>query len=268
MNAALAQRQEEPPQLLQSDRDGVRELTLNRPQSRNALSDSLIADLRAALEDARGDPQVRAVILGAAGPVFCAGHDLREMREKSGLEDFRALFRACAELMTAIVRLPKPVLAEVRGMATAAGCQLAASCDIVHAAEDARFAVPGVRIGLFCSTPMVALSRKVGNGPAMEMLLTGNPISAARAREIGLVSAVFPDSELSAKTRETAEAIAQKSPLALAMGKEAFYRQAEMPLDDAYEFAAEVMAKNMTARDAREGVDAFLEKRRPVWRGE
>ena len=268
MNAALAQRQEESPQLLRSDLNGVCTLTLNRPESRNALCDSLIAELHSTLNDVAADPVVRAVVINAAGPVFCAGHDLREMSGKSGLEDFRKLFRQCAAMMTAVVRLPKPVVAEVRGMATAAGCQLAASCDIVFASDNARFATPGVHIGLFCSTPMVALSRKVGNGAAMEMLLTGNPVDAGRAREIGLVNAVLPDSELSGKVREVAESIAAKSPLALAVGKEAFYRQAEMPLDDAYEYAAEVMAKNMTARDAREGVSAFLDKREPVWRGE
>ena len=267
MNAALARLQEEP-QLLQDDLNGVRTLTLNRPRSRNALSDSLIADLRAALDDIRDDPQVRAVVVAGAGPVFCAGHDLREMSGKSGLEDFRKLFRACADMMTAVVRLPKPVVAEVRGVATAAGCQLAASCDLVYAADNAMFATPGVRIGLFCSTPMVALSRKVGNGPAMEMLLTGDPVPAVRAREIGLVNGVFPEANLSEGVRAVAEGVAQKSPLTLRIGKEAFYRQAEMGLDDAYEFAAEAMAENMTARDAQEGVDAFLNKREPVWRGE
>ena len=268
MTAALAERREESPQLLRSDLNGVCTLTLNRPESRNALRDSLIAEVHAAMREIANDPGVRAVILAAAGPVFCAGHDLREMREKNGLDDFRQLFRECAEMMTAIVRLPKPVIAEVRGMATAAGCQLAASCDIVYAGESARFATPGVHIGLFCSTPMVALSRKVSNGAAMEMLLTGAPVSAVRAKEIGLATDVFPDDVLSEKTRATAEAIAAKSPLTLALGKEAFYRQAEMPLDDAYEFTAEIMAKNMTARDAQEGVDAFLNKRQPVWRGE
>lgn len=266
--SAAAQLQEESPQLLQDDANGVRTLTLNRPASRNALSDSLIADLHDALNAAAADVAVRVVVLAAAGPVFCAGHDLREMRQKSGLEDFRKLFRACADMMTAVVRLPKPVIAEVRGMATAAGCQLACSCDIVLASESARFATPGVHIGLFCSTPMVALSRKVGNGAAMEMLLTGNPVDAVRAREVGIANAVCSESELTEKTRELAEAIAAKSPLTLAIGKEAFYRQAEMPLEQAYEFAAEAMAKNMIARDAREGVDAFLGKRKPVWTGE
>ena len=255
-------------QLLRTDSDGVSVLTLNRPQSRNALCDSLIADLRAAVEDIGRDDSVRVVVLNASGPVFCAGHDLREMRTKSGLDDFRKLFRECAEMMTAIVRLPKPVVAEVRGMATAAGCQLAASCDLVYAGESAKFATPGVRIGLFCSTPMVALSRKVGNAAAMEMLLTGDPVDANRACQIGLANAVHPDDELSERVREVAEGVAAKSPLTVAIGKEAFYRQSEMSLDAAYEYAAEVMAKNMTARDAQEGVDAFLQKRPPVWRGE
>ena len=269
MTAALAERREEsPPQLTRSDLNGVCTLTLNRPESRNALCDSLIADIHSATRDIANDPGVRVVVLAAAGTVFCAGHDLREMRAKSGLDDFRKLFRECAEMMTAIVRLPKPVIAEVRGMATAAGCQLAASCDIVYASENARFATPGVHIGLFCSTPMVALSRKVANGAAMEMLLTGNPVGAVRAKEIGLATDVFPDDVLSEKVRATAEAIAAKSPLTLSLGKEAFYRQGEMPLDDAYAFTAEIMAKNMLARDAQEGVDAFLNKRQPVWRGE
>lgn len=242
-------------------------LTLNRPQARNALSIALMAALDAALVQIGQEPAIRAVVLAGSGPAFCAGHDLREIRANPGAEAYAALFAQCSALMQRIVRLPKPVIARVHGVATAAGCQLVASCDLAVAADTARFATPGVNIGLFCSTPMVALSRNVARKQAMEMLLTGELIPAARAREIGLINRVVPQAALDAATTELAETIAAKSPLTLAIGKEAFYRQAEMPLDEAYRYASDVMTRNMLARDAGEGIDAFLQKRPPVWTG-
>jgi enoyl-CoA hydratase/carnithine racemase len=253
--------------LLSRRQDGVASLTLNRPGARNALSVGLMAALDAALVEAADDPAVHVVVIGGAGPAFCAGHDLREMRENSGREATLALFTQCSELMLRIVRLPKPVIARVQGMATAAGCQLVASCDLAVASEDARFATPGVDLGLFCSTPMVALSRAVGRKAALEMLLTGEAVDAARARELGLVNRVVPAAELDAATAALAGQIASKSPLVLAIGKEAFYRQDEMELAAAYRYAAEVMTRNMQVRDAAEGIDAFLAKRTPHWTG-
>jgi enoyl-CoA hydratase/carnithine racemase len=255
------------PVLLTRQQDGVAWLTLNRPVARNALSVALMTALDAALVAAAADPAVHVVVIAGAGPAFCAGHDLREMRETPGRAANEALFTQCADLMLRIVRLGKPVIARVHGIATAAGCQLVATCDLAVAAEDARFATPGVNIGLFCSTPMVALSRAVGRKPAMEMLLTGDLIDAARARELGLVNRVVPAADLDAATAALAGQIAAKSPLVLAIGKEAFYRQAEMELDAAYRYAAEVMTRNMLARDAAEGIDAFLGKRAPQWTG-
>jgi len=255
----------EHPVLLRHDEGGVAWLTLNRPAARNALSAALMAALDHALASIAADPGVRVVVIGATGPAFCAGHDLRELRANPGRAFMEALFAQCSALMTRIVRLPKPVIARVHGIATAAGCQLVASCDLAVAASDARFATPGVNIGLFCSTPMVALSRNVGRKQAMEMLLTGDLIDAARAREIGLVNRVVPAAELDAATSALAAQIAGKSALTLAIGKEAFYRQADMDLDAAYRYAAEAMTRNMMARDAAEGIDAFLEKRAPAW---
>ena len=259
------QTQTETPPLLRRDESGVAWLTLNRPAARNALSVGLMAALDRALRDIAADASVRVVVIGAAGPAFCAGHDLREMRADPGRASMEALFAQCSALMTRIVRLPKPVIARVHGIATAAGCQLVASCDLAVAASDARFATPGVNIGLFCSTPMVALSRNVGRKAAMEMLLTGDMIDAQRAREIGLVNRVVPPDDLDGAVAALAAQIAGKSALTLAIGKEAFYRQAEMELDAAYAFAAEAMTRNMMARDAGEGIDAFLAKRPPTW---
>ena len=255
----------EPTPLLRRDADGVAWLTLNRPAARNALSVALMAALDTALAEAADDPAVRVVVIGGAGPAFCAGHDLRELRANSGQDFTAALFAQCSALMTRIVRLPKPVIARVHGIATAAGCQLVASCDLAVAAADARFATPGVNIGLFCSTPMVALSRAVGRKAAMEMLLTGEMIDAARAREIGLINRVVAPAALDGAVAALAGQIAGKSARTLAIGKEAFYRQAEMDLDAAYRYAAETMTRNMQARDAAEGIDAFLAKRAPVW---
>jgi enoyl-CoA hydratase/carnithine racemase len=246
---------------------GIAFLTLNRPQARNALSVALMAELQLALDDAAADRDTRVVVIAGAGPAFCAGHDLRELRAKQRRDFYQSVFAQCARLMTSIVKLPKPVIARVHGVATAAGCQLVASCDLAVAAEEARFATPGVNIGLFCSTPMVALSRAVGRKPAMEMLLTGAPISAEEARHLGLVNRVVPAIRLDDATMGLARDIAGKSPLTLAIGKEAFYAQAEMELDQAYAYASEVMTRNMLARDAGEGIDAFLEKRAPEWEG-
>ena len=256
-----------PPLLLRSAEGSVLTLTLNRPQARNALSMALMAALIAALKDAAADPSVHVVVLAAAGPAFCAGHDLKELRADPRREAYQATFAKCVELMTAIVRLPKPVIARVHGIATAAGCQLVASCDLAVASTEARFATPGVNIGLFCSTPMVALSRAVGRKAAMEMLLTGEMVDAEAAVRIGLVNQATAPDHLDAAVHAMAERIAAKSPLVLAIGKEAFYRQAEMPLDEAYAYAAEVMTTNMLASDAAEGIDAFIAKRAPTWKG-
>jgi enoyl-CoA hydratase/carnithine racemase len=247
--------------------DGVLSLTMNRPQQRNALSIALMTALEEQLDRAAVDPAVRVVTLSGAGPGFCAGHDLKEIRANPGEEIYRRLFTQCGRMMTKIVRLPKPVIARIHGIATAAGCQLVASCDLAVAADVAQFATPGVNIGLFCSTPMVALSRVVGRKAAMEMLLTGDMVPAARARELGLVNRVVPAADLDRAVADLARQIASKSPLTLRIGKEAFYRQAEMGLDEAYAYTAEVMTRNMMARDAEEGIDAFLQKRHPTWCG-
>ncbi|MGH7012876.1 MAG: enoyl-CoA hydratase [Stellaceae bacterium] len=251
--------------LLRRDADSVAWLTLNRPAARNALSVALMSALENALAAVARDTAVKVVVIGANGPGFCAGHDLREMRANPGRQHYEAVFRQCARLMTAIVRLPKPVIARVHGVATAAGCQLVASCDLAVATADARFATPGVNIGLFCSTPLVALSRAVPRKAAMAMLLTGEMIGADEAQRLGLVNRVVPTDRLDDAVIELARAIAAKSPLVLKIGKEAFYRQAELGLDEAYTYTSEVMVANMMARDAEEGIDAFLEKRAPKW---
>ena len=269
--AATAVRSENTPVLLEERTEGVLRLVMNRPAQRNALSVALMSALQDALERAAADQACRVVVIAGAGPAFCAGHDLRELRSEANRsegrrEAFERTFAQCSALMLQIVRLPKPVIAEVHGVATAAGCQLVATCDLAVAAEEARFATPGVDIGLFCSTPMVALSRAVGRKPAMEMLLTGELIDAAQAKALGLVNRVVPAAELRAATDALARQIAGKSAFSVAIGKEAFYRQAELDLAEAYRYAAEVMTRNMLAEDAREGIDAFLEKRPPVWR--
>ncbi len=255
------------PILLRQDRDAIATLTLNRPQARNALSMALMGDLLAALAALAHDPAVKVVILAAAGPAFCAGHDLKELRSQPGRANHQAVFRRCSELMLAILHLQKPVIARVHVISTAAGCQLVASCDLSLAAESARFATPGVNIGLFCSTPMVALSRAVPRKQAMEMLLTGEAITVERAQAIGLINRVLPEGELESATWDLAKTIAGKSPLTVKIGKEAFYRQAEMDIAAAYAYASEVMVENMLARDAAEGIDAFIEKRQPNWQG-
>lgn len=257
--------------LVRTSRDGtVLTLTLNRPQARNALSEGLMAALQAALDAAGHDSTTRVVIIAANGPAFSAGHDLKEMTPHwqdgdRGRQYYDRLMKQCARLMQTIVRLPKPVIAQVHGIATAAGCQLVASCDLAIAAEEARFATPGVNIGLFCSTPMVALSRNVARKEAMEMLLTGDMIGAARAREIGLINRVVPQAQLGAETMKLAHQIAAKSRVSIAIGKEAFYRQLEMGLSDAYAYASDVMTRNMLEADAEEGICAFIDKREPKW---
>ncbi len=255
------------PILLREDSVGVATLTLNRPQSRNALSMELLDAMNSAIADIKDDKTVRAVVIAANGPGFCAGHDMRQLRANDNRAYYDKTFAACAKMMLGLMRLPQPVIARVHGIATAAGCQLVATCDLAVAADDTRFATPGVHIGLFCSTPMVALSRNIGRKEAMEMLVLGDMVSAARAREMGLINFVLPETDLDAKVSEMTGKICAKSPLTIAMGKEAFYRQLETGVEDAYAYTSEVMARNMMAEDAAEGLDAFLEKRAPVWRG-
>ncbi|KJC35962.1 enoyl-CoA hydratase [Bradyrhizobium sp. LTSP885] len=258
------------PILLRETVGSIAVLTLNRPAARNSLSEGLIGELHAALKDIAGDKSIRGVVIAANGPAFSAGHDMKELTARRtdpdrGRAYFAEIMTACSTMMQAVVQLPKPVVAAVQGIATAAGCQLVASCDLAVASETATFATPGVDIGLFCSTPMVALSRNVPRKQAMEMLLTGEPISAATAQSIGLINRVVP----AGTEREAAIALAQqvalKSAYTVKLGKEAFYRQAEMSLADAYRYAAEVMTENMMARDAEEGIGAFIEKREPKW---
>ncbi|HEY3637619.1 MAG TPA: enoyl-CoA hydratase [Rhizomicrobium sp.] len=252
-------------------RDGaVLRLILNRPGARNALSEGLMSAFQERLEAAAQDDAVRVVVVAAEGPAFCAGHDLKEMTahrrgDDAGHAAFRNLFAQCSRLMQTIVRLPKPVIAEVQGIATAAGCQLVASCDLAIASPEARFATPGVNIGLFCSTPMVALSRNVARKHAMEMLLTGEMISAQEAMHMGLVNRVAEPGSLESETMKLAHLIAAKPRHTVKIGKEAFYRQLEMPLGEAYDYASEVMTTNMLAAEAEEGIGAFVEKRPPNW---
>jgi enoyl-CoA hydratase/carnithine racemase len=255
-------------------RDGVARVVLDRPKSINALSEEMLAALQSCLYEIAADRSIRAVILGSSGAHFCAGHNLKEMTARradadGGLAYFVELFETCSMLMKTIVRLPQPVIAEVRGIATAAGCQLVAACDLAVAADTARFATSGVNIGLFCSTPMVALSRNVARKHAMEMLLLGEFLSAERAAAMGLVNAVVPEDELAGEALRMARIVADKSSAAVKIGKQAFYRQAEMSLDDAYEYAGRVMAENMMARDAEAGIGAFVDKQpMPAWTGE
>lgn len=260
--------------LLRSDDGGVAVLTLNAPKSMNALSDEMLSSLSEALDQIAEDRSVKAVTLRGAGNHFCAGHNLKEMTmrrsdEDGGFQYFQDLFARCSEMMLRIVRLPQPVVAEVRGVATAAGCQLVASCDLAVASECSKFATSGVNIGLFCSTPMVALSRNVPRKLAMEMLLLGEFLPAARVKEMGLVNRVVPLESLEEETMEVARTIADKSPAAIKIGKRAFYEQAETPLADAYAYAGRVMAENMMARDAEAGIGAFTRKEpMSAWRGE
>ena len=260
----------QPPILLRETLEGVAVLTLNRPGARNSLSEGLIAELHAALQQIHDDASVRALVIAANGLAFSAGHDMKELTARRSDADrgrgyFAEIMNSCSAMMQAIVQLPKPVVAAVQGVATAAGCQLVASCDLAIASEAATFATPGVDIGLFCSTPMVALSRNVPRKQAMEMLLTGEPVGAVRARDIGLVNHVVAAGTEREAAIALARKVALKSAYTVKLGKAAFYRQAEMSLADAYRYAAEVMTENMMARDAVEGIGAFIEKREPKW---
>ncbi|WP_229309076.1 enoyl-CoA hydratase [Hyphomicrobium album] len=272
MTAAKATSAEEPLLNLERPRPGVAVLTLNRPAARNALSVAMLDALHKAFAALGADTTVAAIVLAANGPVFSSGHDLKELTAHradadKGLAFYSEAMTRCSAMMQAIVACPKPVIAAVQGTATAAGCQLVATCDLAIAADSAQFCTPGVNIGLFCSTPMVALSRNVGRKRAMEMLLTGDMLSAADAVEYGLINRAVPAAEVLPQAIALAETIAAKSPLTVAIGKRAFYAQAEMPLSEAYAYAAQVMVDNMMTRDAEEGIGAFLGKRPPEWKG-
>ena len=258
--------------LLREDRGQVALLTLNRPETRNCLSEDMIAALHAAIAEIGGSDAVRAIVITGAGSAFSSGHDLKEMTAHRSDPDrgrayFAKIMKACSEMMLAIVRSPKPVIAAVNGIATAAGCQLVASCDLAVASQDARFATPGVNIGLFCSTPMVAVSRAIGRKRALQLLLTGEVIDAATAADWGLVNEVVAPGEVDARALALAATIADASPLTLRIGKQAFYRQIDLPQEQAYAEMREIMATNAVTCDAQEGMQAFLDKRAPVWEG-
>jgi len=259
-----------PPALVREREQDIAILILNRPRASNSLSEALLGGLSDAFSEIAADKAIRAVILAANGPVFCAGHDLKELAARRSDADggrgyFRHVMTICSAMMQQIVNLPQPVVAAVQGMASAAGCQLVASCDLAVASSAAKFATPGVDIGLFCSTPMVALSRNVARKHAMEMLLTGESVTAERAAAIGLINRTVKPGEERQAALALARQIASKSAFVLKIGKQAFYRQAELGLADAYRYAAEVMTENMMARDAEEGICAFIEKRDPSW---
>ncbi len=252
------------------DTNGIAHLRLNAPEKLNALSDEMLAALQGQIDALKDDRETRVVILSGAGKAFCAGHDLKQMQagrqaEDKGAAYFKDLFTRCAAVMTGLTRLPQPVIAQVHGIATAAGCQMVASCDMAVAAEGTRFGVNGVNIGLFCSTPMVALSRNIPRKKAFEMLTTGQFISAEKAEQVGLVNAVVPVDALESATRELAETVAGKLTAAVKIGKSAFYDQIGMDLDAAYAFTGDVMVENMLWRDTDEGITAFIEKRKPDW---
>ena len=246
--------------------DTIAIVTLNRPERRNALSLELMLDLLAALQEIGRNPQIRAVILAASGKVFCSGHDLGQMTGRD-INEYRRIFDVCTELMQKLQSIPQPVIAEVQGIATAAGCQLVATCDLAIAAEEAAFATPGVKIGLFCTTPMVALTRAIGRKRAMQMLLTGEMVPARAAAEWGLINQAVPAAELQSATRGLAEKVAEASSLVVAIGKQAFYTQIDLDQQKAYAYAREVMSMNALAADAQEGIGAFLGKRAPCWSG-
>jgi enoyl-CoA hydratase/carnithine racemase len=254
------------PILMREDREGVATLTLNRPTQFNSLSEEMLGELQAALNAIAADKTVRAVVIAGAGKAFCAGHDLKQMRANHSKAYMQKLFRQCGKVMMSIVEMPQPVIARIHGIATAAGCQLVAMCDLAVAAEGARFAVSGINVGLFCSTPSVALGRAMGRKEAMEMLLTGDFIDAAEAQRRGLVNRVVPLEQLDAEVKKLTDSICAKSAVAVGMGKQMFYKQLEMGLDGAYQLAVETMACNMMADDAA-GIDAFMQKRKPEWKG-
>jgi enoyl-CoA hydratase/carnithine racemase len=265
MNAPETRIAAEPHLLETRDAAGVVTLMLNRPQQFNALSVEMMTALQAALDAIAADPTARVVVLAGAGKAFCAGHDLKQMKDDPSLDTYRALFAQCAKLMLTIQRMPQPVIARVHGVATAAGCQLVATCDLAVAAEGVRFGVSGINVGLFCTTPGVALARNVGRKEAFEMLVTGDLIDARTARERGLINRVVPAEELDAEIARLAASIVAKPAVAVAMGKEMFYRQIEAGTEAAYQMAGQTMACNLIDPAAQEGIDAFMAKRKPSW---
>ena len=255
------------PILMREDKDGVTTLTLNRPTQFNSLSEEMLSELQAALDAIAKDASVRAVVIAGAGKAFCAGHDLKQMRANHSKVYMQKLFKQCGKMMMTIVEMPQPVIARIHGIATAAGCQLVAMCDLAVAGEGAKFAVSGINVGLFCSTPSVALGRAMGRKQAMEMLLTGDFIDAAEAQRRGLINRVVPLEQLDAEVKKLTDSICAKSAVAVGMGKHMFYKQLEMGLAGAYQLAVETMACNMMTNDAAEGIDAFMQKRKPEWKG-
>lgn len=255
------------PILLREEEDAIATLTLNRPKQYNALSGALLTELQIALDEISADDSIHVVIIAASGKAFCPGHDLKEMRSSEDKAFHQALFNQCSKMMLTINAMPQPVIAEVNGIATAAGCQLVASCDLAIASEEARFAVSGINAGLFCSTPAVPLSRNLPRKQAVQMLLTGDFVSAQKAQTYGLINEVVEAANLKQATRDLALKIASKSSHAIKLGKQMFYRQLTMDLSEAYAFASEKIASNMDSEDAREGIDAFIEKRKPEWKG-
>ena len=252
--------------IIENRKNGVCKLTLNRPKSHNALSFQLLTDMNNALENIKNNKNLKVLIIDANGPSFCSGHDLKEINSNNNKEIYKKLFNLCSQVMLSIIRLDIPVIASVHSTATAAGCQLVATCDLAIASENARFATPGVNIGLFCSTPMVALSRNISKKNSMEMLLTGDLIDSYKAKEFGLVNRVVPEKKLEQTVNEIAEKILQKSSKTIAVGKKAFYEQLELGVSEAYELTSMIMTENMTEYNAQEGVDAFLKKRPPIWK--
>jgi enoyl-CoA hydratase/carnithine racemase len=253
--------------IIRNDAEGISNIILNRPNAYNSLTIESMELIIEELSDISEDSSIKVIILSGAGKGFCAGHDMKDLRANPEKSFYEKTFKTSSNMMMSIINCPKPVIAKVHGIATAAGCQLVSTCDLAVADENARFATPGVNIGLFCTTPMVGLSRNVTRKHAMEMLLTGDFISAQRAYEIGLVNRIVPEAELDSAALELANKIAAKSPLTLKIGKEAFYKQLDKDMSGAYEYCSRVMVENMMARDAEEGIDAFLEKRTPVWQG-
>jgi enoyl-CoA hydratase/carnithine racemase len=251
--------------LLYEEIDQIAILTLNRPKQQNALSSELMKELLQTLNSIEDNKKIKVVTILSNGNNFCAGHDLKELKIDKSEERFKKIFELCSELMLKIVKLPKPVIAGVQGIATAAGCQLVASCDLAIASNNSKFATPGVNIGLFCSTPMVAVSRNVNRKQTMEMLLLGEFITPSKAQEIGLINKIVSDKDLKEETIKMAKVIASKSPATVAIGKEAFYKQLEMNIEEAYKYTSQVMSRNMIEKDAQEGISAFIENRDPKW---